>query len=78
MPYKSEKQRRYMHAKHPEIARRWDKEGKGNVAGYKSTMPAKASKSAASKKKGAGFASKVSKPANRGNARKYTPTKRGK
>ena len=26
MPYKSEKQRRYMHAKHPEIAKRWDKE----------------------------------------------------
>jgi len=26
MPYKSEKQRRLMHAKHPEIAARWDKE----------------------------------------------------
>jgi len=25
MPYRSEKQRRYMHAKHPEIAERWDK-----------------------------------------------------
>lgn len=25
MPYKSEKQRRYMHAKHPKIAARWDK-----------------------------------------------------
>jgi hypothetical protein len=25
MPYKSEKQRRYMHAKHPEIAKKWDK-----------------------------------------------------
>lgn len=26
MPYKSEKQRRLMHAKHPEIAARWDAE----------------------------------------------------
>jgi hypothetical protein len=26
MPYRSEKQRRYMHAKHPEIAQRWDRE----------------------------------------------------
>lgn len=26
MPYKSEKQRRFMHAKHSEIAARWDKE----------------------------------------------------
>jgi len=26
MPYKSEAQRRFMHAKHPEIAERWDKE----------------------------------------------------
>jgi hypothetical protein len=26
MPYASEKQRRYMHAQHPEIAARWDKE----------------------------------------------------
>ena len=26
MPYKSEKQRKYMHAKHPEIAERWDEE----------------------------------------------------
>lgn len=25
MPYKSAKQRRFMHAKHPEIAKRWDK-----------------------------------------------------
>jgi len=28
MPYHSEKQRRYMHAKHPKIAKKWDKEGK--------------------------------------------------
>lgn len=26
MPYKSDAQRKYMHAKHPEIAARWDKE----------------------------------------------------
>jgi len=25
MPYKSEKQRKFLHAKHPEIAKRWDK-----------------------------------------------------
>jgi len=25
MPFKSEKQRRYMHAKHPKIAKRWEK-----------------------------------------------------
>ena len=24
MPYKSEKQRKYMHAKHPKIAKKWD------------------------------------------------------
>lgn len=28
MPYKSEKQRRYMHVKHPKIAKKWDKEEK--------------------------------------------------
>jgi hypothetical protein len=28
MPYKSDKQRKFMHAKHPEIAKRWDKEEK--------------------------------------------------
>ena len=26
MPYKSERQRRYMHSKHPKIAKRWDEE----------------------------------------------------
>jgi len=26
MPFKSEKQRRFMYAKHPEIAKRWTKE----------------------------------------------------
>jgi len=28
MPFKSEKQRKYMHAKHPKIAERWEKEKK--------------------------------------------------
>ena len=31
VPYESDKQRRYMHAKHPEIAKNYDKEGKGYV-----------------------------------------------
>ena len=26
MPFKSEKQRRYLHAKHPKIAKRWEAE----------------------------------------------------
>jgi hypothetical protein len=29
MPYKSEKQRAYMHIHHPEIAKRWDAEESG-------------------------------------------------
>lgn len=28
MPFKSEKQRKFMHAKHPKIAERWEKEKK--------------------------------------------------
>lgn len=28
MPYKSLKQMRYMHAKHPKIAKKWDREAK--------------------------------------------------
>lgn len=36
MPFKSEKQRRYMWAKHPEIARRWTKKyGSTIVSGKK-------------------------------------------
>lgn len=31
-PYVSERQRKFMYAKHPEIAKKWDKEGKGYVA----------------------------------------------
>jgi hypothetical protein len=36
MPFKSEKQRRFMHAKHPEIAKRWEKKyGSKPVEGLK-------------------------------------------
>ena len=28
MPFKSEKQRKYMHSKHPKIAERWEREAK--------------------------------------------------
>jgi hypothetical protein len=28
MPFKSERQRRFLHAKHPEIAKRWEREEK--------------------------------------------------
>lgn len=35
MPYKSAKQRAYMHAKLPAIAARWDKEYGGKVVGKK-------------------------------------------
>lgn len=28
MPFKSEKQRRFMHAKHPKIAKDWEREAK--------------------------------------------------
>jgi hypothetical protein len=31
MPYRSAKQRRYMHAKHPKIAAKWDKKYGGKV-----------------------------------------------
>lgn len=39
MPYKSEKQRRYMYANHPEIAKKYEKEGKSNVD-YSKKKPA--------------------------------------
>jgi hypothetical protein len=32
VPYKSDKQRKFMHAKHPDIAKRWDKEAKPKKA----------------------------------------------
>lgn len=50
MPYKSDKQRRFMHAKHPEIASRWDKEHGGKVAGYGKSSGKAPKKGAGTKK----------------------------
>lgn len=44
MPYKSAKQRAFMHAKHPDIAARWDKEYGGKVTGKKKVTKKKAVK----------------------------------
>lgn len=41
MPYKSAKQRAFMHAKHPDIAARWDKEYGGKVTGKKKAVKKK-------------------------------------
>lgn len=38
MPYQSDLQRRFMHARHPAIARRWDAEEKGKTAVRKSAF----------------------------------------
>lgn len=46
MPYKSDKQRRFMHARHPKIAARWDKEYGGTVADKKKPKVKKAAKKA--------------------------------
>lgn len=35
MPYKSKKQRAYMHAKVPKVAARWDKKYGGKIAAKK-------------------------------------------
>ena len=37
MPFKSEKQRRYLHANHPEIAKRWEREYSTGT-GYKGVL----------------------------------------
>ena len=37
MPYRSEKQRKFMHAKHPKIAKKWDKKYGGKIVPKKST-----------------------------------------
>lgn len=39
MPYKSEKQRRYMHAKEPEIAKKWDRKYGGAIKGLQKAKP---------------------------------------
>lgn len=31
MPYASDRQRRFMHARHPEVAKRWDRKYGGKV-----------------------------------------------
>ena len=41
MPYKSEKQRRYMHARHPEIAAKWDKKYGGTITPKKKSTKKK-------------------------------------
>lgn len=46
MPYRSEKQRAFMHAQHPKIAARWDKETGGKV------VKKSAAKKSAPKRKG--------------------------
>ena len=38
MPFKSQKQRRYLHAKHPEIAKRWEDEAKPKPKPKKAQM----------------------------------------
>jgi hypothetical protein len=44
MPYRSAKQRAYMHARHPEIAARWDREYGGKVVKKKAKKKAKPKK----------------------------------
>lgn len=41
MPYRSAKQRRYMHARHPKIAKRWDREYGGKVQPKKTSRKKK-------------------------------------
>ena len=36
MPYKSQKQRAYLHAKEPELAKKWDRKYGGKIAKKKS------------------------------------------
>ena len=39
MPFQSEKQRRYLHANHPEIAKRWERDyGEGGIAALNTTQ----------------------------------------
>jgi hypothetical protein len=44
MPYASDRQRRFMHARHPEIAKRWDAEYGGKVGGRRRSLTALAKK----------------------------------
>ena len=40
MPYKSEKQRRYLHANEPELAKKWDKNYGGKIEKQKAQAKA--------------------------------------
>lgn len=44
MPYKSAKQRGFMHAKHPDIAARWDKEIHDKKVAKKKATPKRGKK----------------------------------
>ena len=44
MPFKSEAQRRFMHAKHPEIAKKWDKKYGKAIVGLKKAKTSKDTK----------------------------------
>lgn len=46
MPYKSKKQRAFMHAKHPKIAAKWDREGAKIGGGKTKAQKVKAKKKA--------------------------------
>lgn len=50
MPYRSERQRRFMHARHPDIAARWDAKY-GTKVKAKKKSSAKSTKRAKSKKR---------------------------
>ena len=41
MPYASDKQRRFMHAQHPQIAKRWDSKYGGKIAAGPKPKPSK-------------------------------------
>ena len=60
MPYASNAQRKFMHARHPEIAKRWDKEG-GKVKPV--TLPAKVKGKQVPKKTAAPFKPRTASPA---------------
>lgn len=74
MPFKSEKQRRFMHSQHPDIAKRWEKEGRSNVAGYKkTTLPASAGRTVKAPRGSTLPAVKAKKVAPAAKAGKVTP-----
>jgi hypothetical protein len=50
MPYTSERQRRFMHARHPDIAARWDAKYGGKIVKKKPRKAADTIKARASKR----------------------------